>query len=178
VPLANSVASAHERTVLPPGEDRLGETLASAPGRGPPALDRGLSVSSGRNPSLCARLQTTDTRPWIVRSLGAASWVACRSQENLRISPPRWGPSREEDSGVVSKFRCLCARADRPTTRCGVLGGLLIPRKTLGSLLPNGVSLGSKIQVLLANSVASAHARTIRPPGATSWVACRSQEKS
>jgi hypothetical protein len=43
-----------------------------------------------------------------------------------------------------------------------VLGGLTIPRQTLESLLSDRVPPGSEIQMLLANSVASAYARTIR----------------
>jgi hypothetical protein len=48
----------------------------------------------------------------------------------------------------------------------GVLGGLSIPRQSLGSLLPDGVPPGSEIQALPANSVAPAHVRTVQPPDA------------
>jgi hypothetical protein len=44
----------------------------------------------------------------------------------------------------------------------GVLGDLLIPRHTLGSLLLDGVPPRSEIQATSANSVAPAHARTVR----------------
>ena len=44
----------------------------------------------------------------------------------------------------------------------GVLGGLPIPRQSLISLLPDGVPPGSEIQTLPANSVALAHAWTVR----------------
>jgi hypothetical protein len=37
----------------------------------------------------------------------------------------------------------------------GILGGLAIPRKPIGSLLPDGVPPESEIQVLLVNSIAS-----------------------
>jgi hypothetical protein len=46
------------------------------------------------------------------------------------------------------------------------LGGLPIPKQTLGSLLPDGVPPESEIQVLLANVAAPTHVWTIRPPGA------------
>jgi hypothetical protein len=36
---------------------------------------------------------------------------------NPRISPPRWGPFRERDPGVVGERRRPCARVDRPATR-------------------------------------------------------------
>jgi hypothetical protein len=42
------------------------------------------------------------------------------------------------------------------------LGGLPIPRQSLGSLLPNGVPPGSEIQAPSANSAASAYARIVR----------------
>jgi hypothetical protein len=48
----------------------------------------------------------------------------------------------------------------------GVLGGLLIPRQSLGSLLPDGVPPESEIQAPSANSAALAHVRTVRPQGA------------
>jgi hypothetical protein len=44
-----------------------------------------------------------------------------------------------------------------------VLGSLLIPRQTLGSLLLDGVPPGSEIQVMLANSVAYAHVWAVYP---------------
>jgi hypothetical protein len=48
----------------------------------------------------------------------------------------------------------------------GILGGLLVPRQSLGSVLPDEVPPGSEIQALSANSATPAHMRTIRPPGA------------
>jgi hypothetical protein len=48
----------------------------------------------------------------------------------------------------------------------GVLGGLPIPRHTLGSLLPDEVLLGSEIQAPSANYAAPAHVQTVRPQGA------------
>jgi hypothetical protein len=45
------------------------------------------------------------------------------------------------------------------------LGGLSIPRQTLGSLLSIGVPPESEIRVLLANCVDSEHTWTVRPPG-------------
>jgi hypothetical protein len=48
----------------------------------------------------------------------------------------------------------------------GILGGLLIPRQSLGSLLHDGVPPRSEIQAVSANSAAPAHMQTVRPPGA------------
>jgi hypothetical protein len=87
--LANFVASAHARTVPPPGVERSArpvETLASTPGRGPPALDRRLSGSSGRNPSLYTRSRTT----------GHPLWTVCASVESTAAGThySDWCPDR------------------------------------------------------------------------------------
>jgi hypothetical protein len=47
----------------------------------------------------------------------------------------------------------------------GVLGDLLIPRQTLGSLLPDGVPPAGKIQVTFGERFHPTHARAVQPPG-------------
>jgi hypothetical protein len=45
------------------------------------------------------------------------------------------------------------------------LSGLSITRQNIGSLLPDEVPPGGRIQVLLANAATSAHTQAVRPPG-------------